>query len=150
MALGHEQISEGDGQRSDFVLPYAPPQAPIQPASQATFTRIALVLALTVTIAAGSILMVGPQIVVIVPLALVAGLVFALRRSCWSLICFGYPLTFGLISAGIGYTEIAGYEQSPAFIISIGIGLVGCTLVAMGLWRTLPCSKGENATISNN
>ena len=92
---------------------------------------------LTVAIAASSNLMVGPQIVLLVPLALVLGLVFGLRRSLWSLVFHGYPLTFGLISAWIGYKEMPGYERTPAFAVSIGIGLVGCALIAMGLGKVL-------------
>jgi hypothetical protein len=95
-------------------------------------------LFLTAIIAAGSILMIGPQIMIIVPMAIGAGIVFALRRSFWSLVCFGYPLTFGLISAWIGYWEMPGYERTVAFGVSIGLGLVGVNLIAMGLWKVLP------------
>jgi 4-hydroxybenzoate polyprenyltransferase len=71
------------------MLPHTPPQTPSQPLDRFSIPRAALVLILTVAIAASSILMVGPQIIVIVPVALVLGLVFAFRRSFWSLVCFG-------------------------------------------------------------
>jgi hypothetical protein len=100
-----------------------------------------LVLILTAAIAASSIVMVGPQILVIVPLALALGLAFAYRRSSWSLVCFGYPFTFGLISAWIGYMEMPGYERTAAFPVSLGIGLIGCGLIGTGLWKVL---RGKN------
>ena len=89
--------------------------------------------------------MVGPQIVFIVPVALLVGIVFAVRRSFWSMVCFGYPFTFGLISAGIGYSEMPGYERTTAFAVSVCIGLIGCVLIAMGLWKALP-GRNENET----
>jgi hypothetical protein len=107
------------------------------------------VLLLTVVIAVSSIIMVGPQILLIVPVALVAGVVFALRRSLWSLVCFGYPFTFGLISAGTGYTELPDYERTTAFAVSIGIGLVGCVLIAVGLWKALPGRNETETGVSN-
>ena len=125
------------------MSPYTPPQTPTEHSGSYSIPRAALVLILTVAIAASSILMVGPQIIVIVPLVWVLGLVFALRRSFWSLVCFGYPFTFGLISAWIGYKEMPGYERSPAFAVSIGIGLVGSALIAMGLGKVL---AGRNET----
>ena len=108
------------------------------PSVRSGIARDALVPVLTTLIAAGNIVMIGPQVVLIVPLALVIGLVFALRRSFWSLVCFGYPFTFGLTSAWIGYNELPGYERSPAFAISVGVGLLGVVLVAVGLWKVLP------------
>jgi 4-hydroxybenzoate polyprenyltransferase len=57
------------------MSPYTPPQTPTEPSGRFSPARAALVLILTVAIAANSILMVGPQIVGIVPLALVLGLV---------------------------------------------------------------------------
>jgi hypothetical protein len=78
-----------------------------------------------------------PQTIVIVPVAIGAGIVFTLRRSFWSLVCFGYPFTFGLISAWIGYKEMPGYERTVVFAVSIGLGLVGVVLVAVGLWLAL-------------
>jgi len=123
------------------MSPYTPPQTPTEPSGRFSIARAALVLILTAGIAASSILMVGPQIVLIVPLAWVLGLAFALRRSFWSLVCFGYPFTFGLISAWIGYKEMPGYERSPAFAVSIGIGLVGCALIVMGMLKALAGRK---------
>ena len=111
--------------------------------------RMALVLILTVAVAASSVLMVGPQIVMIVPLAWALGLVLVLRRSFWSLVSFGYPFTFGMISAWAGYMEMPGYERSQAFAISIGIGLVGCVLIAVGLWKALPGRNDKEATVAN-
>lgn len=96
---------------------------------------------LTVLIAASSILMVGPQVLLIVPVTLVFGLAFAFRWSLWSPVCFGYPLTFGLISAGIGYSELPDYERTRAFAVSICIGLVGCVLIATELWKALPVKR---------
>ena len=114
-----------------------------KPSVQSSIARAALAMLLTVAIAASSILMVGPQIMVIVPVALGLGLVFALQRSFWSLVCFGYPFTFGLISAWIGYKEISGYERLPAFAVSIGIGLIGCVLIAVGAWKALSGKNGN-------
>jgi hypothetical protein len=105
--------------------------------------RVTLVMLLTVVIAASSIVMIGPQIIVVVPVAIGAGVVFALRRSFWSLVCFGYPFTFGLVSAWIGYKEMSGYERTVAFAISIGIGLVGVVMVAVGLWKALSGRKAK-------
>ena len=104
---------------------------------------------LTLVIAASGIVMVGPQIVLIVPVVFVLGLVFALRRSFWSLVCFGYPFTFGLISAWIGCKEIPGYERTTAFAISISIGLVGCVLIAVGLWKALPARTDKETCVSS-
>lgn len=80
----------------------------------------------------------------IVPLALVAGIIFALLRSSLSLVCFGYPFLFGLVSASIGYME--GYEiirDIVFFAIAIGVGLVGVVMVAVGLWKALPGRKAK-------
>jgi hypothetical protein len=41
--------------------------------------RVTLVMLLTVVIAASSIVMIGPQIILIVPVAIGAGIVFTLR-----------------------------------------------------------------------
>ena len=86
----------------------------------------------------GAYFMIGPQIMIIVPVAIVAGIIFAFRRSFISLVCFGYPLTFGLVSAYIGCAEIDDYTRAPAFAISIFIGLLGVGLIAAGLWKALP------------
>lgn len=127
------------------MSPHTLPQTPTETSGRFTIGRAALVLTLTIVITASSIIFVGPQILLIVPLALVAGLVFALRRSFWSLVCFGYPFTFGFLKAGIGYKQIPGYEQTVVFAISIGIGLVGCVLIGVGLWKALPGNVSEIA-----
>jgi len=138
MAVGHQQLSENGGQTPQQLTPRMSPHTPTESSAGLSIARATLAMLLTVVIAASSIVMVGPQIIVIVPVALGAGLVFALRRSFWSLVCFGYPFTFGLISAWAGYKEMPGYERSTAFVVSIGIGLVGCVLIAVGLWKALP------------
>jgi hypothetical protein len=144
MAVGHQQMSEDGKHVSQNMSPSAPPQTPRQPSGRSIIVRVALVLILTVVIAASNVLLVRHQVIVIVPVAIGAGIVFALRRSFWSLVCFGYPLTFDLKSAWIGCKGIPGYERSTAFVISIGIGLVGCALIVMGLWKALPGSDGQN------
>ena len=101
-------------------------------------TRSIAVLFLTAFLTAGSALLIGPQIMIIVPTVIATGIVFAIRRSFVSLICFGYPLTFGLVSAFIGCSELTGYERTSPFAVSIVIGLVGVSLIAAGLWKTLP------------
>ena len=131
------------------MSPSTPPEMPPQPSVTSSIARGALVLLRTTVIAASSIIMVGPQILVIVPVALLAGIVFALRRSFWSLVCFGYPFTFGLISAGMGYTELRDYERTTAFAVSIGLGLVGCVLIAMGLWKALPGRNEKETSVSS-
>jgi hypothetical protein len=123
------------------MSPYTSPETPTNPSGRFTIARAVLVLILTAVIAASSIVMIGPQIMLIVPLALVAGIVVAMRRSFWSLVCFGYPFLFGLVSAWIGYKEMPGYERTMAFAISIGIGVVGVVMVAVGLWKALSGRK---------
>lgn len=61
--------------------------------------RIILVLALTVLFAVGSVLMIGPQVMIIVSLTALGGIIFAAKRSSLWLVCLGYPLSFGLASA---------------------------------------------------
>ena len=95
------------------------------------------VVLLTAILTLGAYFMIGPQITIIVPVAIVAGIILAFRRSFISLVCFGYPLTFGLVSAYIGCAEIDDYTQTLAFAISIVIGLVGAVLIAAGLWKAL-------------
>ena len=102
-----------------------------------TLTRTILVFLLTAIFTASAILMIGPQIMVIVPLAVLAGAVFAVRRSFLSLACFGYPLTFGFVSAWIGAAEIDSYIGSTGFAVSIGIGALGVLLIAIGFSKAL-------------
>ncbi len=54
-----------------------------------------------------------------------------------------YPFTFGLISAWIGYKEMPGYKRSPAFAVSIGIGLVGGALIAAARGTVLAGRSGN-------
>ncbi|MGK0186755.1 MAG: hypothetical protein ACI9R3_002538 [Verrucomicrobiales bacterium] len=99
--------------------------------------RSVVVLLLTAILTAGAALMIGPQVMIIVPTAIVAGIVFAVRRSFLSLVCFGYPFTFGIVSALIGCAEIDDYVRTTAFAISVVIGMVGVGLIATGLWKHL-------------
>lgn len=101
-------------------------------------TKSLVVLILTALLTASAVLMIGPQIQVIVPVAIVAGVVLAIRRSFLSLVCFGYPFTFGLVSALIGYVELDGYERTTAFLVSVVIGMAGVSLITVGLWKALP------------
>ena len=107
-----------------------------------------VVVLLTAILTLGAYFMIGPQITIIVPVAIFAGIIFAFRRSSISLVCFGYPLTFGLVSAYIGCAEIDDYTGTLAFAISIIIGLVGVGLIAAGLWKALPdrTTKKSNGT----
>ena len=102
--------------------------------SRITATLWTLVLTLILT--ASSVLMIGPQIMFIAPLALLLGIVFAIRRSLLSLTFLGYPLTFALVSAYIGFKEMNAYTETRAFAISIAIGAAGVILIATGLWKT--------------
>jgi hypothetical protein len=90
---------------------------------------------------AGSVLMIGPQILIIIPAAFTAGIILAVKRSFWALTCFGYPLTFGLASAYIGWKEMVDYTHTTAFIVSLAIGLVGVALIGTGLWKALPSKQ---------
>lgn len=97
-----------------------------------------VVVILTALLAVSALCMIGPQIMIIVPLAVVAGIVLAILRSSVSLVCFGYPLTFGLVSAYVGFWEVAGYERTVPFAISVALGVGGIGLIAAGLWKALP------------
>jgi len=93
MAAGHHESSDNLNKESHQLTPgmspYTPPQTPSPRSRRCIIVRIALVLILTAVIATSSILLVGPQVIVIVPVAIGVGIVFALRRSFWSLVCFG-------------------------------------------------------------
>lgn len=123
------------------MSPYSIPQSVTENSSNFSFPRAALVLILSALITAGSVLMIGPQILFMVPLSIIIGIIFAVRRSYWSSVFFGYPLTFGLVSAWIGSQELAGHQQTASFAVSTGIGLVGCALIAFGLWKSLHSLK---------
>ena len=94
-------------------------------------------LLLCFTLPACSFLMIGPQIMVIAPLSLCLGIYFVFRRSFLSLVCLGYPLCFGLVSAYVGYYELKNYTSTPGFWVALGIGIVGVDLIAIGLLKTL-------------
>ncbi len=86
---------------------------------------------------AGSFLMIGPQIVPILAVSFCLGGFFVFRRSFLSLVFFGYPITFGLVSAYIGYYELNDYTKNSEFWIAVGIGAFGILLVFIGFWKTL-------------
>ena len=111
-----------------------------------TIIKSTFVLLFTAILTAGAALMIGPQIMIIVPTAIVAGIVFAVRGSFLSLVCFGYPFTFGIVSALIGCAEIDDYARTAAFAISIVIGTVGVGLMATGLWKALPSRTAGTAS----
>jgi hypothetical protein len=94
-------------------------------------------LLLCLTLPACAFLMIGPQIMVIAPLSLCLGIYFVFRRSFLSLVCLGYPLCFGLVSAYVGYYELKNYTSTSEFWVALGIGIVGVDLIAVGLLKTL-------------
>ena len=94
-------------------------------------------LLLCLTLPACAFLMIGPQIMVIAPLSLCLGVYFVFRRSFLSLVCLGYPLCYGLVSAYIGYYELKNYTSTSEFWVALGIGIVGVDLIAVGLLKTL-------------
>ncbi len=96
-----------------------------------------LVSLLTITLMAGSFLMIGPQIVPILAVSFCLGGFFVFRRSFLSLVFFGYPITFGLVSAYIGFYELDNYANDSEFWVAIGIGALGTMLVFLGFWKTL-------------
>lgn len=124
--------------------PYSTPQSTPEGSQSFPYTKAALVSFLSPLIAAGSLLMIGPQILFLVPVAITTGIIFAVRRSFWSAVFFGYPLTFGLTVAWIGYHETPGYQNTLSFAVSIAIGLIGLGLTALGLWHSLPNGKTKN------
>ena len=94
-------------------------------------------LLLCFTLPACAFLMIGPQIMVIAPLSLCLGIYFVFRRSFLSLVCLGYPLCYGLVSAYIGYCELNNYTSTSEFWVALSIGIVGVDLIAVGLLKTL-------------
>jgi len=94
-------------------------------------------LLLCLTLPACAFLMIGPQIMVIAPLSLCLGVYFVFRRSFLSLVCLGYPLCFGLVTAYVGYYELKNYTSTSEFWVALGIGIVGVYLIAVGLLKTL-------------
>jgi len=96
-----------------------------------------LIFLLTLTLMAGSFLMIGPQIVPIVAVSFGLGTFFICTKSFLSLVFFGYPLTFGLVSAYIGFHELNNFTNASEFWIALGIGALGTMLVFLGFWKTL-------------
>ena len=94
-------------------------------------------LLLCFTLPACTFLMIGPQIMVIAPLVLCLGIYFVFRRSFLSLVCIGYPLCYGLVTAYVGYYEMKNYTSTSEFWVALGIGIVGVDLIAVGLLKTL-------------
>ena len=96
-----------------------------------------LISLLTLTLMAGSFLMIGPQIFPIIGVSFCLGIFFVFRKSLLSLVFFGYPLTFGLVSAYIGFHELNNYANDSEFWIAFGIGSLGTMLVFIGFWKAL-------------
>ena len=94
-------------------------------------------LLLCFTLPACAFLMIGPQIMVITPLILCLGIYFVFRRSFLSLVCLGYILSYGLITAYVSYNEMKNYTSTSEFWVALGIGIVGVDLIAVGLLKTL-------------
>lgn len=119
---------------------------PVQPTVLNRAARIAKTACFSILVAACSILMIGPQIVLMVPAALLLGVLFVAVRSSWCWVSFGYPLTFGLISAWIGCAEIPNYYYTTGFGLSLGIGLSGLSLIARGFWLMTAADKTSTGT----
>ena len=100
-------------------------------------TKSILIFLLTLTLMAGSFLLIGPQIVPIVATSFCLGIFFVFRKSFLSLVFFGYPLTFGWVSAYIGFYELDDYINDSGFSVALGIGALGTVLVFLGFWKTL-------------
>ena len=100
-------------------------------------TKSILIFLLTLTVLAGSLLLIGPQIVPIVAVSFGLGTFFICTKSFLSLVFFGYPLTFGWVSAYIGFYELNNYANDSEFWIAQGIGSLGTMLVFLGFWKTL-------------
>ena len=125
-------------------------QSTTSPPMQSTLlyraSRVAKTACFTVLVAACSILLIGPQIVLMIPAALLLGVLFTAVRSSWSWVSFGYPLTFGLVSACIGCAEISNYYYTTGFWFSLGIGLFGLLLVARGFWLFTAANRPSTVT----
>ena len=119
---------------------------PMQSALLYRAARVAITACFTVLVAACSILLIGPQIVLMIPAALLLGVLFTAVRSSWSWVSFGYPLTFGLVSTWIGCAELPNYYYTTGFWFSLGIGLFGLLLVARGFWLLTAAVKPSNFT----
>jgi len=96
-----------------------------------------LIFLLTLTVLAGSFLLIGPQIVPIVATSFCLGIFFVFRKSFLSLVFFGYPITFGWVSAYIGLYELNDFVNDSEFWVALGIGALGTVLVFLGFWKTL-------------
>jgi hypothetical protein len=96
-----------------------------------------LIFLLTLTLMAGSFLMIGPQIFQIIGVSFCLGIFFVFRKSFLSIVFFGYPLTFGLVSAYIGFHELNNFANASEFWIALAIGALGTMLVFLGFWKTL-------------
>lgn len=117
------------------------PASPGNPLSAGILKATIVLLAVAVITASGVVTMIYPQIAITVPVAIGTGVFFAFRRSSWSWVCFGYPFIFGLISAWIGIHEIPGYETTTAFAVSLGLGVPGVGLIAIGLWKVVSAAR---------
>jgi len=100
-------------------------------------TKSILIFLLTLTLMAGSFLMIGPQIVPIIGVSFCLGIFFVFRKSFLSLVFLGYPITFGWVSAYIGFYELDDYINGSGFWVALGIGALGTMLVFLGFWKTL-------------
>jgi len=94
-------------------------------------------LLLCFSLPVASVLMFGPQLFIVTPVLFCLGVFFVLRRSFLSLICFGYPFSYGLFCAYIGFHELNDYTKDTEFWVGLGIGATGAILIAIGLWKTL-------------
>ena len=45
--------------------------------------------------------------------------------------------------------ELPDYERTTAFAVSICIGVVGCVLIVVGLWKALPSGNRKEATVGD-
>jgi hypothetical protein len=107
---------------------------------------VAILLLLPIFFVVSGWLMYGPQIGVTVPVMLVLGIYFTIKRSAYAFIFTGFPLLFALLSVMIGMVEVSGYENTADFKVSILIGGVGLLSISVGLWKVLPKTSPENIT----